>query len=370
MISRYGNKNIFAAHYEWFALAVGVIALIAGAVVYFTAMGADPEEAAQAELSRIERMQPSETGVKPVAMEDYNAAVRATRSPVTLAEVSEVSESFLASERRVLCKKCHKAIVGDVKVCPACPFCGEKQEEEAKVVLDADGDGLPDEWERRFGFNPNDAADANADADGDGFTNAEEFAAKTDPLNRKDHPDYVDSLKLVLPLKETYMPFVFIAANKIPTGWRCEFFDANQKDDYGRKGRTLTAVIGDEVGKSGYVLKAYEKKEEKRAIKGGQGMKKTVDISEATLERKADGKVIKIVIAANKKEKPAAVDTQATLMYERGTVKNFDVVKGTEIDLNGVKFRVADIQAAGKGAKVALENSLTGKKYMLEALEQ
>ena len=77
-----------------------------------------------------------------------------------------------------------------------------------------------------------------------------------------------------------------------------------------------------------------------------------------------------IVISASKKEKPAAVDVQATLAYERGTVKNFDVVPGSEIDLNGSKYKVADIKAVGKGAKVTLENSLSGKKRTLEALEQ
>ena len=370
MISRFGNRNFFAAHYEWIALGAGLVALAVGGALFALSLGDDPDAMAAAESARIDRMKPAETGVKPLDMALCQNAVRLTRNPVTLPEISESAESFMASERRVFCKKCKKAISGDVKATPACPFCGEKQEEEKKAVLDADGDGLPDEWEKRFGLNPGDAADAAADADGDGFTNLEEFEAKTDPTNRNDHPDYLDSLKIVLPLKETYMPFVFTAANKIPTGWRCEFFDPKQKDDYGRIGRTLTARIGEEIGKSGYVLKKYEPKETKRAIKGGKGMQKRVDVSEATVERKGDGKVVTIVISASKKEKPAAVDVQATLAYERGTVKNFDVVPGSEIDLNGSKYKVADIKAVGKGAKVTLENSLSGKKRTLEALEQ
>ena len=43
---------------------------------------------------------------------------------------------------------------------------------------DGDGDGLPDDWERRHRLNPNDAADGNADADGDGYTNVEEWLAE------------------------------------------------------------------------------------------------------------------------------------------------------------------------------------------------
>ena len=370
MISRFGNKNFLVAHYEWIAIAVGAVALVIGTVFYMISLGDDPEETAASAVARIDHMRPSETGVKPVDMATFANATRLTRNPVTAAEIPDAAESFLASERRVFCKKCKKAIPGDIKACPACPFCGEKQEEEKKVVLDADADGMPDEWEKRYGLNVGDPADANTDLDGDGFTNLEEYVAKTDPTDRNDHPDYLDSLKIVLPLQETYLPFIFLSANKIPAGWRCEFLDPKQKDDYGRMGRTLRATIGEEIGKSGYVLKAYDQKEEKRAIKGGKGMEKRVDVSVATVERKSDGKVVKVVIAANKKAKPMAVDVQATLAYERGTVRNLEVVTGSEIDLNGTKYRISDVKAFGKGAKVTVENSLTGKKRVLEALEQ
>jgi pectate lyase len=46
---------------------------------------------------------------------------------------------------------------------------------------DTDGDGMPDEWERRFGFNPTDPADGPADANGNGYTNVEEFLNGTHP---------------------------------------------------------------------------------------------------------------------------------------------------------------------------------------------
>jgi streptogramin lyase len=47
--------------------------------------------------------------------------------------------------------------------------------------FDADGDGLPDYWERRHGLAPADPADAALDTDGDGLTNLEEYAAGADP---------------------------------------------------------------------------------------------------------------------------------------------------------------------------------------------
>lgn len=47
--------------------------------------------------------------------------------------------------------------------------------------LDTDGDGMPDEWERRFGLNPRDPADGAADKDNDGYTNVEEYLNGTNP---------------------------------------------------------------------------------------------------------------------------------------------------------------------------------------------
>ncbi len=46
---------------------------------------------------------------------------------------------------------------------------------------DADNDGMPDDWEKRFGFNPANAADGALDADDDGYTNLEEFLNATAP---------------------------------------------------------------------------------------------------------------------------------------------------------------------------------------------
>ena len=369
MISRTGEKGFLAAHYDWIAVGLGVVMLAVGIVFYVSVLGDDPDEAATAAVARIDRMKPAETGVAPLDMSAFQSAASLVRKPVLLAEfVDERSESFLASERRVLCA-CGKAISGDIRAVPVCPYCGAKQEAEKKAVLDADGDGLPDEWEKKYGLNANDPADANADLDGDEFTNLEEYAAKTDPTNPKDHPDYLDSLKIELPLKETSMPFVFRKANKIPAGWRCEFFDPVRTDDYGRKGTTLTAVIGEEIADTGFVVKNFVAKTAKRAIKGGEGLTKTVDASEATVVRKTDGKQITLVAQQGKVVKLAPVDVQATLVYERLSVKRFEVVPGSEITLSGTKYKVIEIKAVGKGAKVTVQNVLTGRNRTLDTLE-
>lgn len=48
---------------------------------------------------------------------------------------------------------------------------------------DTDTDGLPDLWERLYGLNPTDSADASLDSDGDGHNALTEFNFRTDPRN-------------------------------------------------------------------------------------------------------------------------------------------------------------------------------------------
>lgn len=47
--------------------------------------------------------------------------------------------------------------------------------------IDADGDGMADDWERAYGFDPASRLDGARDADGDGLPNAAEYARGTDP---------------------------------------------------------------------------------------------------------------------------------------------------------------------------------------------
>lgn len=43
------------------------------------------------------------------------------------------------------------------------------------VPVDSDHDGMPDDWEKAHGLNPNDPSDANKDFNGDGYTNLEKY---------------------------------------------------------------------------------------------------------------------------------------------------------------------------------------------------
>ena len=48
---------------------------------------------------------------------------------------------------------------------------------------------MPDAWEKKYGFDPQDASNAATDKDSDGYTNIEEYLNGTDPT------DFVDYTK-------------------------------------------------------------------------------------------------------------------------------------------------------------------------------
>ena len=361
MISRNSGGGFFAAHWDWIVAAAGVVALVGGVVLFTMSGNGDPEENAANVVRRLKSAKRSDTGVKPVDMSTYERALQFAVKPLQIAEVEKTGGNFLASERRVFCKFCKKPIKDGSKTCP---FCGEAQPEPEKVALDTDGDGLPDDWEKKYGLDPL-TADADADPDGDGFTNAEEYAAGTDPSDRNSHPDYLDSLKRVLPLKETVLPFYLRSYMKTPAGMKLEFFDPKRRNDYGKNGYRYSVLVGEAIGDTGFTAKSFEQKEKKVKIKGSN-VERSVDVSAATLVRKKDGK--EILLALDEKRKP--VDVKATLEFSRGETKTFSVTAGDTIDLYGSKYKVVDVKSVGKGAKVALEDALLGKIHTVEALEQ
>ncbi len=59
----------------------------------------------------------------------------------------------------------------------------------AEPPKDSDGDGIPDEWELKYGLNPNDPSDAQKDKNGDGYTNLEKYLNGIDPTQRVDYRD-------------------------------------------------------------------------------------------------------------------------------------------------------------------------------------
>ncbi|WP_421943303.1 polysaccharide lyase [Pedobacter sp.] len=76
---------------------------------------------------------------------------------------------------------------------------GGYPEYKGKPYKDSDNDGMPDDWEKKAGLNPNDPADAIHDLNGDGYTNIEKFIYGLDitkKINWKDPKNNIDPLAL------------------------------------------------------------------------------------------------------------------------------------------------------------------------------
>lgn len=366
------QTNFFLRAYDRLLAGVAVVALL-GAGAFLAMSQADEGEAIEKACARIDRQKPADCGVAALEMAPYERILVQAKNPLSLTVPEAKGGSFLASPKRIKCR-CGAVLDAGLDKCPSCGaslvVVNQVDEEQKRQTA----------WEKRYGVPCNDA-----DADGDGFTNREEYEAKTDPTNPKDHPDYALSLKLVLPLKETTVPFVFTRAVQIPTGWRCTFFDPSKKDNYGRSGLSFTAVIGEELvielshgtgpaktESTGYALEGYEKKEELRPISEGSSMRKSFDVSTVTLRRKSDGKRVKLPVQEKTSRKGlrfTPVDVQATLVYERGAPKTLSVVPLDEIVLHGTTYRVTAIVKKGNGAEVTLEDAKTKKVYTLTAQE-
>ena len=374
MISATSEKGFFAAHWDWLIAILAIAGLAAAAVFLVIELGNDPDALADDMRAELAGPKRAETGVEKVNLDLYYVAAKETRSPTRVSEPAETLASFLASERRIYCeqgddpehKSCGRPMPADLKVCP---FCKTKQPEEKKVSLDSDGDGLPDDWETSLGLNPNDPADADADLDEDGFSNMEEYLAKTDPKDPTSHPDYLDSLSVAPQLMTKVIPFYLEKATPLRGGWRLYFKDPKKRNDYGKMGLSYSVVKGEAIGDTGYVAGDYEQKFADKSIKGGTGMKKKVDVSEVEITRKADGRVVRLTVGV----KNTPIEVEATLVYNRRGTQQFTVAKGSEIELNGSKYKVKEIkdknESPSKRVRVVLTDLAGGRERAIDALE-
>jgi hypothetical protein len=91
------------------------------------------------------------------------------------------------------------------------------------VLADADGDGVPDDWEIAHGLDVTSSADGGLDRDGDGASNREEYLAGTDP----DDP-------------QSFLRIESISCDNIPA-WRLEFLAVSNHTYSVQAGNTFSS---------------------------------------------------------------------------------------------------------------------------------
>ena len=366
-----GKENFFKAHWDWFVALAGLGALGAAVALLLPALAESEDGSESGCQAALANARPAHEGVPPADLSVLQAASRMVRVPPALAEVDAKKASFLASERRIVCRAgegedAKKACGRPIPAAAAkCPFCGMAQPELVKVEIDSDHDGLPNDWELKYGFNPNDGKDATADSDGDGFSNLEEYEARTDPKDAKSHPDYLDFVTAQGAFRQTFLSFYFKQANPMPGNtYRLTFQRLDVKSRYDT---TLTAKVGEAIrspdGKfdSGYVAKGYSVKDiEVPAYKGSKMMKKK-KVGVVDVERAKDGKKLTLQEGVSK----IPVETQLDIVYGREGGKAFTVFAGAEFEIHGVKYRVLKLENKNGKAAATIEESGTKKQKIV-----
>ena len=357
------KKNFLSEHWDWLVTAAGVGVL---AFAFFGFLeGTSGTETAEEYLESLKAREPRGTKVKPADLSIPELVMKRIEEPPQLEDVDPKRGSFLGSDKRVFCqnKACGKPMPGALK---ECPFCHELQAEPEKVETDTDKDGLPNEWELKYGLNPADASDAGADADNDGYTNAEEYELRTDPTDPDSHPDYFECFRIGGPLKQTTLPFVFNAANPIRDGkFRYTFILRGKKSAAGTSNKVMV-LEGEEVGQTGYTVGAYAPKTVKVAIEGSKtGAMKERDVSTIEVIRKSDGRRV-VMSAGDDAQKPTTLDNQCVIEFTRGQFGPFTVVKGDVIRVFNREYQVVSIGGTLQQPEVTLKDVRDDKQKIIK----
>lgn len=375
------GQSSFARNYDKLLLVLGVL-LLAGAVLLFLSSKEDSQRREQEGAMDLNSRKPLHPAIDREAagakLSSYMNAVSAIDTPFKMVADDSTKNGFFVPEMRVWCVKCRKPIPFESE---ECPLCGGRQPGkknlEADPSQDSDGDGLPDLWERSYGFNPLDAKDAGLDFDGDGFSNLEEYAAKTDPTNAASHPDLMAYLRTAS-IESARLPLLFKAESNMGGGkYKCQF---NYSDRELNTVKSIFVKVGDVIGPldrlpgapvnapprfSDFKLLDLEWREEKVFSKI-ENREKLVKVPVAIVERISTGRKIEF-----RKEKESTDSTYlVTLVQTRdGTEYSADGGEGeAEFTIGKEKFLLKKVDGA-KGS-VVLVRETDKKEFLVPKVEE
>ena len=348
----------FARQYDK-VIAVVVLIVLLISLFYLTRAGTARKQEEANYDRQLSGLKPVSGAVTAMDLSDYEAAARSDRSPLQLDKPQVQQAGFMTPERRVSCvnPECLKAIPYAAE---KCPFCGTKQPlaPELNTERDSDNDGIPDRVEIAWGLNPQDPADAKGDLDADGFTNLEEYQAKTDPKDPKSHPALVNLLR-VKELRGKRLPLIFSGVNKMPDGKMQLTFNL-----VGPQARTVWVREGERIGGTNtiYVAGKVEIKSEERENPKTPGIKKRVDVSTVMVKRLTDNKEVTLKI--NEVGKNTDVEAVIVLPLDNS---EYTVLENGTFKVREETYRVISIDNAA--TSVVIENESSGQQKIVRKLD-
>lgn len=249
-------------------------------------------------------------------------------------QVAIHSNLMLVSQLRVYCVNpaCEKPIPFNAAKCPFCQAAQPSQKDIAS--MDYDGDGLPDQFEKKYSLNAYDPNDAAMDMDRDGFSNYEEFQNQTDPTNPGDHPSPAAKLRIVKIIPRPFR-LRFQGVNELATG-KSFLLNLRSLD------KSYFAKMGDVV--EGYKVVAYDE---------------TAVPPVLTLEKDGNSFQLKKNIAIKREEIIAAM---ISLLDSR----QYQVRVNETMDVKGQMYKVIDINPS----RVLIEDGQTQKQVQVPLITE
>ena len=177
-------STLFREKYDRFVLGFGALVLLASvAFIILGIIGRDDQAGAPVSSGRT------------VAENDL-APLRDALAKISETAILAATNSVLVSEPRISCvnSNCRK-LIRTGEGAHICPFCQTEQPDSDPRKYDGDHDGMVDQYELDNGLDRT-TPDAEYDQDGDGFTNLEEFTAKTAANNASAHPSMLVKLRM------------------------------------------------------------------------------------------------------------------------------------------------------------------------------
>src|SRR5205823_8854193 len=162
------------------------------------------------------------------------------------------------------------------------------------------------------------------DPDKDGFTNLDEWQAKTDPTKAESHPDYTTKLHLVYATEE---PFPYIFASRTKDTFGINDIDQNESTQF--------LKVGDIIRGTDFKIITFTEKKESNGMKA--------DVSELLLEHQHSHAQVTLV----KGRVATSPQSVATFVYTWGGRREFEVRKDQEFllkPMDEIKYKLVEVR--------------------------